>query len=163
MDSSSHAVSATPSSLGERLLTLCLCYRMRSLSWETVLHKLLQYESFPWDEILHQLPQHGSFSQGAVLLEQDAPVQIPQGVTSPASEPAPAWAPLSMGPQVLAVTCSSVSSPRGHSFLQSSTCSGVRSLPRATGGYLLYRGPPRTAGDHLPHHGLHHELQGKTL
>ena len=87
----------------------------------------------------------------------------PHGVTSPASKPAPAWAPLSTGPQVLAGACSSAVSPRGHSFLQVSTYSSVGSLPWGTGGYLLHRGPPWTAGVNLPHHGLHHKLQGKAL
>jgi len=44
-------------------------------------------------------------------------------------EPAPVWG-----------------SPRGHRFLQASTCSGLGSLPRATGGYLLHRGTPWAAG-----------------
>jgi len=42
--------------------------------------------------------------------------------------------------------CSSVGFPQGHSLLQASTCSSVGSLPRATGGYLLHRGPPWAAG-----------------
>jgi len=37
-------------------------------------------------------------------------------------------------------------SPQGHSFLQTSTCSGVGSLPWAAGGDLLHCGPPWTAG-----------------
>jgi len=63
----------------------------------------------------------------------------------------------------LAGDCSSMGSPWGQSLLQASTCSGVGSVPRATGGYLLHRGLPRTAGDNLPHPGLHHKLQGKTF
>jgi len=39
---------------------------------------------------------------GAVLQEQAALAWVPHGVTSPARKPAPAWAPLSTGPQVLA-------------------------------------------------------------
>jgi len=39
-------------------------------------------------------------------------VWVPHGVTSPASKPAPAWAPLSMGPQVLPGACSSAGLPR---------------------------------------------------
>jgi len=38
-------------------------------------------------------------------------------------------------------------SPWDHSFLQASTCSSVEPFPRATGGYLLHRGPPWTAGE----------------
>jgi len=49
----------------------------------------------------------------------------PHKVTSPASKPAPAWAPLSTGPQDLAGACCSTGSPWGHRFLQASTCSGA--------------------------------------
>jgi len=128
------------------LLTLCPCSSMRSLSWEIVLHKFLQHESFPRAAVLHKLPQRGSFPQGAVLQEQAAPAWVHHGVTSPASKPPPAWAPLSTGPQVLAGACSSAGSPQGHSFLQASTCSAVGSLSQATGGYLLHCGPPWAAG-----------------
>jgi len=41
----------------------------------------------------------------------------PHRVTSPASKPAPAWAPLSTGPQVLAGACSSIGFPQGHNLL----------------------------------------------
>ena len=51
-----------------------------------------------------------------------------------------------------------------HHKLQGNTlCSGMGSLPQATGGYLLHHGRPWTAGGNLPHHGLQHELHGKTL
>ena len=82
----------------------------------------------------------GPFPRGAVLQEQAAPAWVPHRVTSPASKPALAWAPLSMGPQVLAGACSSTGSPQGHSLLQASTCSGVGSLPQAIGGDLLHHG-----------------------
>jgi len=52
-----------------------------------------------------------------------------------------------MGLQVLAGPCSSAGSPWGDSVLQASTSSSMRSLPWATGGYLLHRGPPWTAGE----------------
>ena len=123
-------LSTTASSLGERLLTLFPCSSMRSLSQETVLHKLLQREYFPRAAALHKLPQHGSLPQGGVLQEQAAPVWVPHWVTSSVSKPALAWTPLSMGPQVLTGACSS-----------------VRSLPRATGGDLLHGGPPWTTGE----------------
>jgi len=55
--SSSHVVSAAPSSSGRGLLTLCPCSSVRSLSRETVLHKLLQCESFLKAAALHKLPQ----------------------------------------------------------------------------------------------------------
>jgi len=85
----------------------------------------------------------------------------PKEVTSPASKPAPAWAPLSMGSQVLAGACSSLVSPWGHSLLQASPCSGVGSSPGCRWGSA----PPWTSmdcRDSLPHHGLHHRLQGKS-
>jgi len=53
---------------------------------------------------------------------------------------------LSTGPQVLPGACSSAGFPRGHRFLQASTCSSTGSLPRATGGDLLHRGLPWAAG-----------------
>jgi len=62
--SSSHAVSAAPSSSGGGLLTLCPCSSVRSLSQETVLHKLLQRESFPRAAALHKLPQRRSLPTG---------------------------------------------------------------------------------------------------
>jgi len=69
----------------------------------------------------------------------------PHGVTSPASKPAPAWAPLSLGQQDLPEDCSSAVSPWGHSFVQAFICSGMGSLPWATGGYLLHHRLPWTA------------------
>jgi len=50
-----------------------------------------------------------------------------------------------MGLQVLAGACSSAGCPWVQSFLQASICSGVWSLPFATGGDLLHHGPPWTA------------------
>jgi len=122
MVSSSHVGSATPSSSGGGLLTLCPCSSMRALSQETVLHKLLQRESFPQAAVLHEPPQRGCLPWSAVLQEQAAPAWVPPGVTNPASKPAAVWAPLSMGLQFLAGACSSTGSPLGHSFLQASTC-----------------------------------------
>jgi len=146
MVSSSHIVSADPSSLRGGLLTLFPCSSMWSLSLETVLHKLPQRESIPQAAALQDLPPRGSLPWGAVLQERAAPAWVPHRVSSPASKPAPAWVPLSMGLQVLARACSSAGSPRGYSFLQASTCSGMGSLPRATGEYLLHCGPSCTAG-----------------
>jgi len=143
---SSHAVSAAPCPSGGRLLTLFPGSRVKSLSEETVLHELLQHESFPQAAALHKLPQRGSLPWGAVLQEQVVPAWVSQGVTSPASKPALAWGPLSTGLQVLTGACSSAGSPRSHSFLQASTRLSVGSLPQATGGDLLHRGPPWTAG-----------------
>jgi len=144
--SSSHVVSAALSSSGGGLLTLCPCSSVGSFTQETVLHELLQCESFPQAAALMNCPSVGPFPQGAVLQEQAAPAWVPHRVTSAASKLAPAWAPLSTGPQVLAGACSSVGSPWGHSLLQASTCFGMGSLPRAAGGSLLHRGPPWAAG-----------------
>jgi len=109
--SSSHAVSAAFSSI-RGLLIILPCSSVVSQLQETVLHELLQHVAFPW-----QLLQHRSLPLSAVLQEQTAPAWIPHGVTSPTSKPAPAWAPLSTGPQVLAGPCSSTGSPWGHSLL----------------------------------------------
>jgi len=139
---------------------LCPCSNVRFLLWETVLHKLLQCESFPRAAALHKLPQRGSFARGAVLQEQSAPAWVPHGVTSAASkslkllspqvcrswqEPAPAWAPHGV--------TASFRYPAALAWgpfhrLQVEICSTVD----------LHG----LQGDSLPHHGLHHELQGKT-
>jgi len=108
--SSSHVVSAAPSSSGGRLLTLFPCSSVRSLPWETVLHKLLQSESFPWAAALHELPQHGSshrvqsfknrlLQRGSPMGSQALPGNLLRyGLLSPWvhrswQEPAPARAP----------------------------------------------------------------------
>jgi len=62
--SSSHIVSAAPSSSGEGHLTLCPCSSVQSHRRETVLHELLKHESFSW---------------AAVLQEQAAPAWVPEG------------------------------------------------------------------------------------
>jgi len=54
-------------------------------------------------------------------------VWVPQGVISPARKPAPAWAPLPTGPQVLAGLLTGSQPP-----------SGI---------HLLHHGPPRTEGE----------------
>jgi len=71
--SSSHIVSATPSSSGGGLLALCPCSIVGSLPRETVVHELLQCESFPQGATLHELLQHGSLSWSAVLQKRAAP------------------------------------------------------------------------------------------
>ena len=57
--SSSHAVSAAPSSSGGGLLTLFPCSSVGSLSQGSALHKLLQHESFARAAVLHKLLQRG--------------------------------------------------------------------------------------------------------
>jgi len=132
--SSSHIISATPSSSGVGFLTLCPCCSVGSLPRETVLHELLQHQSFPCNTVLHKLPQHGSLPWGAVLQEQAAPVWVPDRVTSPASKPAPAWAPLSMHPQVLAGAFSCPGFPQEHSLLWVHPAALAWGPPWAAGG-----------------------------
>ena len=67
--------------------------------------------------------------QGSVLQQQTTSAWVPHGVTSPASKPAPARAPLSTGPEVLAGACSSTDFPCGHSLLRASICSSMGSFP----------------------------------
>jgi len=130
--SSSHVVSAAPTSSGGGLLTLFPFSSVRSLSLETSLHKSHQCEPFPCAAALHELPQCGFPPWGAVLQEQADPAWVPHGVTASFGHPpAPAWGPF-------------------HG-LQVEICSTVVELP------------PWAAGNSLPHHGLHHGLQGKTL
>ncbi|KAK4830730.1 hypothetical protein QYF61_013180 [Mycteria americana] len=66
------------------LLTLFPCSSMGSSPWETVLHELLQHESFPQAAALHKLLQHRSFPQGAVLRNELLQCGSPHGVTGPA-------------------------------------------------------------------------------
>uniref|UniRef100_A0A8C5T6K9 ATP-dependent RNA helicase n=1 Tax=Malurus cyaneus samueli TaxID=2593467 RepID=A0A8C5T6K9_9PASS len=69
---------------------------------------------------------------------------LQHGLTSPASkhERAPAWAPLSMGPQVLPGACSTEDFPRGHSLLglhgPQGTAASPWAAPGAVGGPLLW-------------------------
>jgi len=142
MVSSSHIVSAAPCPSGGRLLTVFPCSSVRSLSRETVLHKLLQCESFPWAAALCELPSvgpfHGVQSFRNRLLHLGSP-----------------W-----GHQPCQQTCSSMGSSLhrsagpGRNLLQcgsphgSQLPSGMGSLPWATGEYLLHHGPPWTTGEH---------------
>jgi len=163
MVSSSHIVSAAPSSSGGGLLTLLPCTSVRSLSRETVVHKLVQRESFPWAAALYKLPQGGSFhgvqsfrnrllQHGSSTGSQALPANLLQhGLLSlrvhrSCQEPAPARAPhgvtASFGHPPALAWCPF----RG---LQVEICSTVD----------LHG----LQGDNLPHHGLHHKLQGKTL
>jgi len=123
--SSSHFVSAAPSSSGEGLLPLFPCSSMKSLSWERVLHKLLQRESFPLVAVLHKAAPWGHKC-------------CSQTCSSMGSS-------LSTEPKVLPGACSSMDFPQGHSLLQASTCSSMGSF-MDLGGDLLHRGPPWAAG-----------------
>jgi len=161
--SSSHVVSAAPYSSGVGLLTLCPCSSVGSLTWETVLHKVLQHESFPWAAALHKLPQHRSFhgvqSFRNRLLQHGSPT----------------------GSQALPANLlrCGVLSPRVHRFLQEPA--PVQALHGVTASFRHPRAPAwcpfhgrwvdicstmdlhGLQGDNLPHHGLHRELQEKTL
>jgi len=83
-----------------------------SLSWETVLQKLLQ---------------RGSFPRYAVLQEQAVLAWVPHGVTSPASKPAPAWAPLSHWVHRSWQEPAPAQALYRVSLLQASTCSSMGS------------------------------------
>jgi len=141
----------------------CPSSSVRSLSQETVLHKLLQCESFPRAAALHELPQHGSFPRGSVLQEQAAPAWVPtrsqalpanllqRGLLSPLvcrswQEPAPVRAPHGVTDSFRHRPAPVWSPFHG---LQVEICStmDIHGLQ----------------GHSLPHHGLHHELQGKAL
>jgi len=140
--SSSHVVSATASSSRGGFFTLFPCSSTRSLSRETVLHKLLQRESFP---------------QGAVLQEQAAPVWVPMG-----SQALPAN-PIQRG-LLSPVICRSWQAPHGvtASFRPppAPAWGPFQGLHMDTCSSMDLHGLQQ---DHLPHHGLHHALQGKTL
>jgi len=138
--SSSH-VSATPSSSAGGLLTLFPCSSVRSLSRETVLHKLLQRESFQQAAVLHKLPEHWSFLWSTVLQEQAAPAWFSHGITSPGTKPASTWASRSTGLRVLAGACYSTGFPRDHSLLQAYICSGMVSSM----GFRWRSAPPWTS------------------
>jgi len=160
---SSHVFSAAPCPSGGGLLTLFVCSSMRSLSRETVLHKLLQCESFPRLQLFTNCssvaPSQGLQSFRNRLLQLGSPTgsqALPtnlllRGLFSPQvcrswQEPAPAWAPHG-------VTASFRHSPAPawgpFYWLQVDICSTVD----------LYG----LEGDDLPHHCLHHELQRKNL
>jgi len=84
--SSSHIISASSASSEGGLLTSFPCSYVRSLSWETVLHKLLQCGSFPWAAAFHELPQCGSFPWGTVFQEQAALPWVLHWITGPCQQ-----------------------------------------------------------------------------
>jgi len=92
------------------LLTLFPCSNVGSLPGQTVLHELLQCESFPRAAVLQELVQRGSPVGSQVL-----PANLLQHGL------------LSMGPQVLPGGCSSGGFPQDHSLLWASICSGLGS------------------------------------
>jgi len=109
MVSSSHVVSAAPSSSGGGLLTLFLCSSVMSLTREIVLHKLLQHESFPRLQLFTNHPSMGDFhgvqsfrnrllQRGSPKGSQALPANLLwHGLLSPQvrrswQEPTPEWA-----------------------------------------------------------------------
>ena len=127
--SSSHVVSAAPSSSGREGLTRFPLSSVGSIPWETVLHELLQ----------RVLPMGYSSSR-------TAPAWVPSMGCSPSGADCSSVGPPrghkpcqqtcfgvgsslhgTTGPQVLPGACSSTGFPRGHSLLWASTCSGVGS------------------------------------
>jgi len=118
---------------------------VRSLSWETVLHKLLQSESFPQAATLQELPQRGSFPRGAVFRNRLLQHGSPTG-----SQALPAnllWRGL-LPPRVHRFWQKLVPEQAPHGVTASFRHPPVLvgSFPRATSGYLLHCGPPWAAG-----------------
>jgi len=139
--SSSHFVSATPSSPGRGLLTIFPCSSLGSLPWETVLHEVFQQESFPWAAVLHELPLCGSLPMGC----------SPSGTGCCSLPTNLLWHGLLFtGPQALPGACSSVGFPWGHSLLWMHPSALVWGLSRAAGGYLIHHGRPWSAGGQPP-------------
>ena len=158
--SSSHAVSAAPSSSGGGLLTLCPCSSVGSHPWETLLYELLQPTPSHRLQIFTMCSSMGSlhgvqcFRNG--LLQHRSPTRV----TGPARRPAPAWL-LSTGPRVLPRACSSAGSPQGHGLLWGTSTRS--STVSSTGGRVDICSTMDLhvlQGDNLHHHGLHHGLQG---
>lgn len=69
---------------------------------------------------LHELLHHWVLSTGSVFQERAA--------SDSSNKPAPVWTSLSIGPQVLPGTCSSVVFPGHHGLLWAPTCSSVGAL-----------------------------------
>ena len=148
--SSSHIVCAAPSSSGGGLLTLFYCCNVGTLPQETVLHELLQRESFPQAAVLHKLLWHGSLhgvqSFRNRLLQNRLVHCDPWDHNSCQQTCSGTGSPLSMGPQVLPGVCYSMGFPLGHSLLWVHPLALVWGHPGAAGGYLFHHGPPWTAG-----------------
>jgi len=139
--SSSHVVSAAPCPSGEGLLTLYPCPLTGDSSTQTSPARVLPTGCSSARTAHSVRPSHRVQSFRNRLLQHGSP----------------------RGHKPCQQTCSSVGSslngsaspgrsllqhglPTGSQLLQASTCSSVRSLPWATGGYLLHRGPPWAAG-----------------
>ena len=144
--SSSHVVSAAFSSTGGGLLTHFPCSNVGSLPCETVLHKLLQCESFPRAAGLHKLLHCGSLPQAAAFQEQTTPVWVHHGITSPASKPALGWDPLSPWVHRSCQEPAAARTPHGVTTSFRHPPAPLWGPLCAAGGDLLHRGPPWATG-----------------
>jgi len=92
--SSSHIVSAAPSSSQGGLVTLCPCCRVESLPQAAGHHKLLQYRSLPGGAVFQNRLLKHVFPTESQVLPGDL---LQHGLLSPwghryCQDPAPAWA-----------------------------------------------------------------------
>ena len=133
--SSSHVVSAAPSSSAARLLTLCPCFSTGSLPKETVFQELLQHESIPQAAILHKI-LHGVQCFRNRLLQLGSPA----------------------GSQVLPANLLQHRLPTGSQPPSGTPCSSVGSSLGCRWGICSPVGL-HGCSDSLPHHGLLHGLQ----
>ena len=127
------------------LLTLFPCSNVGSLPWETVLHKLLQHDTFPRAAVLQKSLQHASFPQDVFFQEQTAQVWVHHGVTNTARKPVQAY-PRVGCPQ-------GASSFRNIHLLWHGVLHGLQVYVCSI---INLHGLQRM---NLSHHGLHHGLQ----
>lgn len=99
---------------------------MGSFPQETDLHKLLQRGLFHGLLFFTNSSSVGPFHSHSSGTNTPAWVEFHR-VRSPASKPAPMWAPLFMDPLIFPEVSSSMGFPCGHSLLQISTCSSAGS------------------------------------
>lgn len=118
-----------------------------SLTQDTVLHKLLQHESFPQTAV-QELLQHVSSTGSASCQKTCSSVSSPPQGRSSCQEPAPTWALQGLQPPFGTSTCCGVGSSMGCSM---SICS---SSPQwvAGGQSTSPSCSPRTAGESLHQH-----------
>ncbi|KAM9616085.1 uncharacterized protein ACIBXB_020459 [Morphnus guianensis] len=122
--------------------SLVPCSGVGSLPPETVLHELLQCESFPQAAVLLELLQRGSLPWAAVLQAQTAPAWVPRGVTNSARSLLQRGLPTGSQP------------PSGIPLLRCGVLPGLQvEICSAVDLHGLQ-------GDSLPHHGLPRGLQG---
>lgn len=130
-------------------------FNVGSLPWDTVLDEVLQCGSIPRATVIHK--QRVSLSQCAVLQGQAAPLWVLLRVTIPTKKPAGDL----LSPHLfrsLPGACSSTCLPQGHSLLSS-----IHLLEHGLQVISASPGCPWASGTQLPHHGLHHWLQGNLI